>query len=133
MLAGMWPAANAFVVFYDGSCGICQCSRVLLERLRPEVGMDFVDVNDPVALARWPQIDPNAAQDEVFALTPSGQLHSGYEAAIVLLAAKTRWVSVVRRLLLLGPVRWIGGVVYRLISHHRHQLSRRLGLRVCKA
>lgn len=125
---GIQTGRGEYVVFYDARCGLCRWSRRMVERLGAGVAMRWVDVNDRQELTRWPQVNPEAAQHEVFVLEPDGRLHGGYEATVTLLAGATSAVRVMRPVLLLGPMRWVGGKAYHWVSENRHWLSRQLAL-----
>jgi predicted DCC family thiol-disulfide oxidoreductase YuxK len=117
---------RSYIVFYDAHCGLCRRSRAFIETRQHDLPMRWIDVNDRAELTRWPQIDPDAAQNEVSVLSPDGQVQTGYEAVITLLVTTSRLVRFLRPLLLAWPIRVIGGWIYHLISNHRHRLSKLL-------
>ncbi len=84
----------------------------------------FVDVNDRMAMARWPSIDIEKAQHEVKVIDPQGAKSSGYEAAVRLVQGAVPTLYHAQALLSSTAARHIGAQAYHLVSTHRHRLSR---------
>jgi len=114
-----------YYVFYDAQCRICAGSRRTIERLRPTAGVTFVDVQDPVAMERFPMVDRTAGLRQMFVLDPAGNLAGGYDGFLALvptlrLLRPLRWVMRWR------PVRAAGRRVYAWIARNRYRLGGRV-------
>jgi predicted DCC family thiol-disulfide oxidoreductase YuxK len=107
---------------FDGTCRICQRSRVMNERMRPSAAVRFVDVNDARMLARYPQMDNADAMGQIHVLDPSGNLTGGYDALVALAPAlpPVAWAT---KLLGLGFVRRLGRSAYRWVAATRYRLG----------
>lgn len=115
-----------YVVFYDAACALCRRTRRWLERVELGAPITFIDVNDRVAMARWPSIDVHRAQHEVLVIDPKGRRWAGYDAAWRLIRAAHPVLQPVDALLQSPQARWLGWHAYHWVSSRRYQLSRLL-------
>jgi predicted DCC family thiol-disulfide oxidoreductase YuxK len=113
---------QTYTVLFDGTCRICQRSRVMIERLRPTSPVQFVDVNDGRALANYPQMRGADALGQIHVLNPAGELSGGYDA-LVALAPTLPLFAWATRLLGLEPVRRLGRRAYRWVAANRYRLG----------
>ncbi|MGN6367628.1 MAG: thiol-disulfide oxidoreductase DCC family protein [Phycisphaerae bacterium] len=123
----MKTSSNTYVLFYDGSCGLCRHIARFVCSLRLRAPLRIVNAADPRQLRHYPQLSPHQAMQSVHLLTPSGKLHRGFDAVIAL----TRLIPFVRFLapfMSLRISRWIGNHLYEFVTHHRHQISHLLAL-----
>lgn len=113
------------LVLYDASCGICERFAALVVRLDRRRAIDFAPNDDP---ARWPPgVDAELVERTVVVVDPAtgGITTRARGIARVLSALPLGW-------LLSIPARLPGaGLVYDVISRHRRDISRRLGLSAC--
>jgi predicted DCC family thiol-disulfide oxidoreductase YuxK len=114
-----------YTVLFDGSCRICQRSRLMIERMRPRADVRFVDVNARRELARYPQMAGADALGQIHVLDPAGQLTGGYDALVALapVLPPVAWAS---RFLGWSPVRRLGHRAYRWIAANRYRLGGQL-------
>ena len=127
---GRAPAAPTapppgYYVFYDAQCRLCARSRRTIERLRPAAGVTFVDVQDPVAMQRFPMVDRAAGLRQMFVLDPAGRLAGGYDAFLSLLPA-LRLLRQLGRVMRLPPVRAAGRRAYAWVARNRYRLGGRV-------
>jgi predicted DCC family thiol-disulfide oxidoreductase YuxK len=61
-------------------------------------------------------------QRAVWWIDPAGSLSRGHVAIARAFRAAHGWPSLVGRILLIPPFRWLAGGVYPLIAHWRHRL-----------
>jgi len=115
-------ALPPYTVFYDADCRICARSRRAIERLRPSSALNFVNVQDPAAMAPFPMVDRAAGLGQMFVLDPAGRLAGGYDGFLALLPALPP-LRPLRHLLQLSPVRAVGRRVYRWVARNRYRLG----------
>src|SRR5689334_414462 len=85
--AGALPTGGGYFVFYDAQCRLCARSRRTIERLKPTADVAFVDVQDPVAMEKFPAVDRAAGLRQMFVLDPAGRLAGGYDGFVALVPA----------------------------------------------
>ena len=129
MPEGATHPAPRYYVFYDAHCRICAKSRRTIDRLRPAAELTFVDVQDPVAMLRFPMVDRQAGLRQMFVLDPAGRLAGGYDGFLSLVPT-LRLLRPLRPLLRFGPVRAVGGRVYQWVARNRYRLG---GAASCEA
>jgi predicted DCC family thiol-disulfide oxidoreductase YuxK len=107
------------VLLYDGDCGFCTRSARLARRILP----------DNCAVAPWQETDLAAlgttearAQREVLWFSRSGSVSGGARAiGRALMAAGFPW-ALLGVPLVLPPLSWVAGGVYRLVAANRMRL-----------
>ena len=117
--------APRYHVFYDARCRLCARSRRTIERLGPSADLVFVDVQDPVAMDRFPMVDRQAGLRQMFVLDPAGNLAGGYDGFVSLVPA-LRWLRPLRHVLRWRPIRAAGARVYRWVARNRYRLGGRV-------
>jgi predicted DCC family thiol-disulfide oxidoreductase YuxK len=120
--------AQACVLVYDGTCGLCRKMAHLAIRLHPRVPLQLVDAANPRDLANFPQISPYQAMQSVHLILPTGQVLRGYDAVVGL----TELLPVFRFLVPLMRTRLmhrLGWALYEWVTAHRHRISRVLFLK----
>jgi predicted DCC family thiol-disulfide oxidoreductase YuxK len=117
--------APGYFVFYDAQCRLCAGSRRTIERLRPTTDVTFVDVQDPVAMERFPMVDRAAGLRQMFVLDPAGRLAGGYDGFVALLPA-LRLLRPLRHVMRLPPVRAAGRRAYAWVARNRYRLGGRV-------
>jgi predicted DCC family thiol-disulfide oxidoreductase YuxK len=110
-----------YVIFYDGTCALCQSTRRYLESLETKAMLRFVDSRDPKAMAEFPRVGSAETEGQMFVVAPGGKSAGGYDGLMLLLPAlrKYAWMATVLRH---RPFTWLGRVLYRFIARHRHRL-----------
>jgi predicted DCC family thiol-disulfide oxidoreductase YuxK len=115
-------------VLYDADCGICTHTARVLARLDSRRRLRLIPIQG-AALAKMPPIDE--LMGALHAVDAQDQWSAGAVAS----------VEIARRIRLLWPVTIFArlplamrvlDVMYEAVANHRQQLSRLLGLNVCK-
>ena len=122
MFAHRNPMAG-LTVLYDGSCGLCRAS---VERVRPwdkRERIDFLDLHDPSAEHRFPQIDWEAAMRWMQAVDAEGRVFSGADAWARIGMLLPGW-KLLAWVLLVPGIRWIAGKIYAWIARNRYRWNR---------
>jgi len=115
-----------YLLFYDGSCGLCR-HLAAFASWATSGRVQRVDAADTRLMSGFPELPPHQAMQSVHLLTPSGRLYRGYDAVVALVALlpAMRWLSIIMGTDL---ARRIGWAVYEWITEHRHQISHLLRL-----
>lgn len=82
----------------------------------------FIDFHDDAAMRRFPQIDRATASKQVITIAPDGRWAGGYDA-IVLLTEAWPYTGIVREILQISIIRWIGWQMYHLITKYRYRIT----------
>jgi predicted DCC family thiol-disulfide oxidoreductase YuxK len=119
-------SSRPFILFYDGSCGLCRKAVKQIEARRPRRPLVYIDVTDDAEMRKWPEIDRDLALDKVILMEPGGFRHHGYHAVTATMQLLPG-LSALHPLLRLWPVQALGKVGYFVVGHNRHRISRVLG------
>jgi predicted DCC family thiol-disulfide oxidoreductase YuxK len=112
-------------VLYDGTCSLCRAS---VARVRPfdhRQRIEFLDLHDPSAQQRFPQIDRELALRWMQAVDTKGRIWSGSDAWAHIGLLLPGW-KLVAWLLLVPGVRWLAGKLYAWIARNRYRWNRSL-------
>jgi predicted DCC family thiol-disulfide oxidoreductase YuxK len=116
-----------YIVFYDGSCRICRRGRQMIERLRPEGDVRFIDSTDARAMAEYPDMSRADVTGQMYVRDPAGQISGGYDALVALVPTLSgiAWTAGI-----LGSraLRAVGRPAYRWLAANRYRLG---GQRSC--
>jgi predicted DCC family thiol-disulfide oxidoreductase YuxK len=99
----------------------------LLGRFKKSAPLLCIDIGDQAAMADFPQIDREKSNESVTLLGPDQTQRFGYAAASAVVGLIPR-LKALHWFMCLPGVRQLGDRTYRVISPHRHQISRWLGL-----
>lgn len=119
---------ETYVLFYDGTCGICRAMVTLVRWLRPRAELVAVDAADARQLARhstW--LTPARAMQSVHLQVPGGALLHGYDAVVELVGLLPVFSCLVP-LMQMNWARRLGWELYEWVTAHRHRISHVLGL-----
>jgi predicted DCC family thiol-disulfide oxidoreductase YuxK len=122
-VAGGAPSpANAYRVYYDTICPICQRSRRTLERLDWRRRLDFRDIHDRATMEREvPGVSYRRALREMIVVAPSGKVTGGFDAFRTLAWAIPLWWPLLPLLYVPG-VPFLGRRIYRWVARNRYRL-----------
>lgn len=107
-------------VLYDGSCSLCRASVARLRRFDSRGRIELLDLHDPSALTRFPQIDREAAMRWMQAVDTRGRVWSGAEAWAHIGLLLPGW-QLLARVLLLPGVHWIAARACAWIARNRYR------------
>lgn len=107
-----------YVVFFDGHCRFCRASAMSVRRMLGGGRVVLVDSTRVELMRDYLRVNPAAARQQMYVLTPADGLGGGYDGVVLLVEAFAAGK-------LLGPMmRWrgisrLGHVVYRWVARHR--------------
>ena len=119
------PQTPDLFVFYDGACSLCRASIAPVQRLDAHQRIEFLDLHDPAAQKRFPEIDRELAMRWMQAVDARGRISSGVEAwaRIGLRLPGWRYLSWI---LLVPGIRWLAVKIYSWIARNRYRWNRDL-------
>ncbi len=107
-------------ILYDGSCSLCRASVARLRRFDSRGRIETLDLHDPSAQVRFPQIDRQEALRWMQAVNPSGRIWSGVDAWARIGLLLPGW-NLLAWLLLVPGVHWIAAQAYVWIARNRYR------------
>lgn len=107
-------------ILYDGSCSFCRASVARLRRYDTQHRIEALDLHDPTAQARFPQVDREQAMRLMQAVDSHGRAWGGVEAWARIGLLLPGW-KLVAWLPLLPGIRWIAAGVYGWIARNRYR------------
>lgn len=119
-------------LIYDGDCGICAASARWARRFDKAGRFEIRPYQswDEAALRRWGLTIADCAR-AVQVVDARGALYAGPWGVNYFLWQRPAGRLLVTILYLIPIFLLIEWILYRTIAHHRHGISRRLGLRAC--
>ncbi len=111
-------------VLFDGECALCRASAERVRRHDRLRRIELLDLHDPSALARFPQVDLVRALRLMQAVDASGSVASGVDA----------WAEIARRvpawrpaatLLRIPGIHAVAERVYAWVARNRYRWNRR--------
>jgi predicted DCC family thiol-disulfide oxidoreductase YuxK len=109
-----------FTVLYDGSCSLCRASVARLRRFDTRDRIETLDLHDPAAQLRFPQIDREAAMRWMQAVDTHGRVWSGADAWAHIGLLLPGW-NLLAWLLLVPGIHWLAAKVYAWIARNRYR------------
>ncbi|AWL10882.1 hypothetical protein HMF8227_00376 [Saliniradius amylolyticus] len=108
-------------LFYDGLCPLCQKEMSKLSQLDTDEKLRFVDIQQPDFEQRYPQIDYQAANERLHAITEQGEILTGLDVTY------RAWQAVGHGWLI-APLRWpvvriVADWAYAVFARHRYLIS----------
>jgi predicted DCC family thiol-disulfide oxidoreductase YuxK len=110
-------------VLFDGSCNLCRASAERVRRFDRANRIEFLDVNDPAALQRFPQVNREEARIWMQAVDSNGKVFCGSDAWARIGSRLPGW-KVVAWILLVPGIRWFAGKIYAWIARNRYRWNR---------
>jgi len=112
-------------VLFDGSCSLCRTSVERLRHFDARRRIELLDLHDPAALLRFPQIDREAALRWMQAVDTHGNVWNGADAWAHIGLLLPGW-NLLARLLLLPGLHWVAQKIYAWIARNRYRWNRSL-------
>eukprot|EP00965_Chrysotila_dentata_P068240 2256447-Pleurochrysis_carterae.AAC.5 len=115
--------AEPLRVLFDGKCAVCNTNVAILNFFDRRGRLRFVDISVPNYLPdAHGGVTYEQAMRHIYLLGPGSDVRTGSEAVLAAYAAAgLGWLVFLLRS---PPIRWAVDLAYRLVSHHRHTLSR---------
>jgi predicted DCC family thiol-disulfide oxidoreductase YuxK len=107
-------------VLYDGNCSLCRASVARLLRFDTRHRVEILDLHDPSAQSRFPQIDRETAMRWMQAVDARGRAWSGAEAWAHIGLLLPGW-NLLAWLLLVPGVRWLAAKIYAWVARNRYR------------
>jgi len=112
-------------VLFDGSCNLCRGSAARVKRFDRANRIEFLDVNDPVSLQRFPQVNREEALRWMQAVDSNGNVFGGSDAWARIGSRLPGW-KLIAWVLLVPGIRWFAGKFYAWIARNRYRWNREL-------
>jgi predicted DCC family thiol-disulfide oxidoreductase YuxK len=112
-------------VLYDGSCNLCRASVARLHRFDSHGRIELLDLHDPSAQQRFPQIDSEVAMRWMQAVDARGRVSSGVDAWARIGRLLPGW-NLLAWLLLIPGLHWLASKTYAWIASNRYRWNRSL-------
>ncbi len=120
----MRPGSGAAVVaLFDGRCGVCSRSARWIAGRDPAGRVERLDLRDPLAAARFPDLSPDAVRAQMHVVDQDGRVHVGLDGVRAVLR-ELPGLGVVAIGLGLPGIRAVAGVLYRAFARHRLSFNR---------
>jgi predicted DCC family thiol-disulfide oxidoreductase YuxK len=107
-------------VLYDGSCSLCRGSVARLRRFNTRGRIELLDLHDPGAQRRFPQIDRETAMRLMQAVDAQGRVWGGSDAWARIGLLLRGW-NLFAWLLLVPGIRWLAARIYGWIARNRYR------------
>lgn len=112
-------------VLYDGGCSLCRASVARAQRFDSHRRIEFLDLHDPSAPARFPQIDREVALRWMQAVDPHGRVWSGADAWARIGLLLPGW-NLLAWVLLIPGIHWFAAKTYAWVARNRYRWNRDL-------
>jgi len=110
-------------VLFDGSCTLCRASANRVRRLDARGRIELLDLHDPSATQRFPQINREEALKWMQVVDPQGRVYSGADAWARIGELLPGW-NLLAWILQIPGIRWLAAKVYALIARNRYRWNR---------
>lgn len=110
-------------VLFDGSCTLCRASAERVRRFDSRRRIELLDLHDPTAAQRFPQINREEAMKWMQGVDSHGGIHSGADAWARIGLLLPGW-NLIAWILLLPGIRWLASKIYAWIAGNRYRWNR---------
>jgi predicted DCC family thiol-disulfide oxidoreductase YuxK len=110
-------------VLFDGSCTLCRASANRVRRFDSRGRIELLDLHDPSATQRFPQINREEAMKWMQVIDPQGRVSSGADAWARIGELLPGW-NLLAWILLVPGIRWLAAKVYALMARNRYRWNR---------
>lgn len=107
-------------VLYDGSCGLCRASVARLRRFDTRGRVETLDLRDPAAVTRFPQIDRDQAMRSMQAVDTRGRVWSGVDAWARIGSLLPGW-NLLAWILAVPGIHWLAAKGYSWVARNRYR------------
>lgn len=117
--------APVLTVLYDGECALCRASVSRLRRMDRGGHIELLDLHDPSADVRFPQVDREEAMLWMQAVDRNGRVFSGADAWARIGLALPGW-KLIAWLLLVPGIHFVAGQIYAWVARNRYRWNHEL-------
>ena len=110
-------------VLFDGACNLCRASARRVRQLDRRGRIELLDLHQPSAAERFPQVDREEAMKWMQAVDRRGRIFSGADAWARIGLLLPGW-NLLAWMLLVPGVRWVAGKAYAWIARNRYRWNR---------
>jgi predicted DCC family thiol-disulfide oxidoreductase YuxK len=107
-------------VLYDGSCSLCRASVARLRHFDTRGRVETLDLHDPTASTRFPQIDREQAMRWMQAVDTRGRVSSGVDAWARIGSFLPGW-NLLAWILLVPGIHWLAAKAYSWVARNRYR------------
>lgn len=112
-------------VLFDGQCSLCRASVARARRFDSRGRIEFLDLHDPSARRRFPQVDPEVALRWMQAVDARGRVFSGVDAWARIGMLLPGW-NLLAWMLLIPGIHWLAEKIYAWVARNRYRWNREL-------
>lgn len=116
---------------YDGQCVLCRQTRAMVRVLDWLHRVEFLDLHEGEAWARYPNLDYEAVMGAMHVVDKNGIMLAGFPGVRRILKELPLgfplWL-----IMQLPGMNWLGNKVYGFIAKHRYTINRLVGAPVCE-
>ena len=110
-------------VLFDGSCALCRASADRVRRFDTRGRIALLDLHDPSATQRFPQVNREEAMKWMQAVDRQGRVSSGADAWARIGALLPGW-NLLAWILLVPGIHWLAARIYAWIASNRYRWNR---------
>jgi predicted DCC family thiol-disulfide oxidoreductase YuxK len=110
-------------VLYDGSCNLCRTSAERVRRFDSHQRIELLDLHDPSAAQRFPQINRDEAMKWMQAVDSRGRIFSGADAWSRIGGLLPGW-NLVAWILHVPVIHFFAAKIYAWIARNRYRWNR---------
>lgn len=110
-------------VLFDGSCTLCRGSAERVRRFDSRRRIALLDLHDPSAAQRFPQINRDQAMQWMQAVDLQGRVYSGADAWARIGLLLPGW-NLLAWVLLVPGIHWLAAKIYTWIARNRYRWNR---------
>jgi predicted DCC family thiol-disulfide oxidoreductase YuxK len=114
---------SRLTVLFDGSCSLCRTSVARTRRFDRHHRIEFLDLHDPQAAARFPQVNREEAMRLMQAVDSNGRVFAGVGAWARIGRHLPGW-NLIAWILLTPGTRWLAAKIYAWIARNRYRWNR---------
>ena len=110
-------------VLFDGSCNLCRASVARVRPFDSHHRIEFLDLHDPSASLRFPQVDRDKAMQLMQAVDAHGRVFAGADAWARIGRLLPGW-NLIAWILFVPGIHWLAGKIYAWIARNRYRWNR---------
>ncbi|MFZ0821169.1 MAG: DUF393 domain-containing protein [Candidatus Acidiferrales bacterium] len=110
-------------VLYDGSCALCRASVARLRRMDRGGRVALLDLHDPQASVRFPQVNREEAMRLMQAVDSAGRVYSGVDAWARIGLSLPGW-KLLAWVLLVPGIHFVAGAFYSWVARNRYRWNK---------
>jgi predicted DCC family thiol-disulfide oxidoreductase YuxK len=110
-------------VFYDGQCGLCRASADRVKRMDHGARIELLDLYDPSAATRFPQVNREEAMRWMQAVDSHGRIFSGVDAWARIGLTLPGW-KLIAWLLLVPGIHFLARKIYEWVARNRYRWNK---------